>query len=155
VSAHVVPKAPSYASYDEDEKTTIESGGWEEEASTTVEQGEAADKVRALGVPTEQAARPNTAITATNGRSMADEPTVDQRGALAPAMLRAPAIARLVVTQGNDTGQVIEVRPGKTYTIGRAIDNDLVLTDVTVSRKHFDLRHDNGSWVLADRGSGN
>src|SRR5262249_34845300 len=59
VSAHVVPKAPSFSSDDEEEKTTIESGGWEEEASTTVEQGEVAEKVRALAT-LGQAARSNT-----------------------------------------------------------------------------------------------
>src|SRR5437762_10050451 len=53
VSAHVLPKAPSFSS-DDDEKTTIESGGWEEEASTTVEQGEVAAKVRALGLEPER-----------------------------------------------------------------------------------------------------
>lgn len=172
VSAHVVPKAPASpapaaqnvrvptdalavpVAEEEDEKTTIESGGWEEEASTTVEQGEVADRLRALGL--EQAKRPNTGITSTNGDSVTDEPTVDdQRGAAALAMLPPPKIARLLITQGNDLGQAIEVRPGKTYTIGRGIDNDLVLTDMTVSRKHFDLRNDDGAWVLADRGSGN
>jgi hypothetical protein len=166
VSAHVVPKAPAFpapappdalavpVAYEEDEKTTIESGGWDEEVSTTVEQGEVADKLRALGL--DQTRRPNTGITSTNGDSVTDEPTVDdQRGAAALAMLPPPKIARLVITQGNDLGQAIEVRPGKTYTIGRGIDNDLVLTDMTVSRKHFDLRNDDGAWVLADRGSGN
>ena len=49
----------------------------------------------------------------------------------------------------------MEIRPGKTYTIGRGIDNDIVLTDIAVSRKHFDLRNDDGSWVIVDRGSGN
>src|SRR6185503_16733027 len=168
VSAHVVPKAPSFAaptaiptpvpvaspSDDEDEKTTIESGGWEEEASTTVEQGEVADKVRALAL--EHARRANTNITSSDGDSVSDEPTVDEpRGAAALALLPPPRIARLVITQGNDLGQAIEVRPGKTYTIGRGIDNDLVLTDMTVSRKHFELRYDTSGWVLADRGSGN
>src|SRR5690606_2575356 len=33
--------------------------------------------------------------------------------------------------------------------------NDLVLTDIAVSRKHFDLRFENSAWVLVDRGSGN
>jgi Inner membrane component of T3SS, cytoplasmic domain len=153
VSAHVVPKVPAFSTEDEDEKTTIESG-WEEEASTTVEQGDIADKIRALGV--EPPRRPNTNITSTTGSSMSDEPTADdQRGAAALAMLPPPVIARLVITQGNDAGQAIEVRPGKTYTIGRGIDNDLVLTDIAVSRKHFDIRHERGAWVLADRGSGN
>ena len=46
VSAHVVPKAPNtFSNEDEEEKTTIESG-WEDEASTTVEQGEVAEKIR-------------------------------------------------------------------------------------------------------------
>jgi pSer/pThr/pTyr-binding forkhead associated (FHA) protein len=156
VSAHVVPKAPSFATYDEDEKTTIESGGWEEEASTTVEQRDVADKVRALGLGLDPLARPNTSVTSTNGSGMADEPTVDeQRANVAHAQLPPPGLARLVITLGNDAGQAIEVRPGKSYTIGRALDNDLVLTDMTVSRKHFDLKSDNGSWVLSDRGSGN
>lgn len=156
VSAHVVPKAPSFSTDDEDEKTTIESGGWEDEASTTVEQGEAAEKVRALGLGLDAARRPSTGITSTNGNGMSDEPTVDdQRGNAALALLPPPNVARLVITEGNDSGQAIEVRPGKTYTIGRALDNDLVLTDITASRKHFDLRNENGSWVLADRGSGN
>src|SRR5262245_1702429 len=165
VSAHVVPKAPSFPASgpaiplpvaspadEEEEKTTIESGGWEEEASTTVEQGEVADRVRTLGL---EQRRHNTGITST-GDSVSDEPTVDEpRGAVALALLPPPRIARLEITQGNDLGQAIEVRPGKTYSIGRGIDNDLVLTDMTVSRKHFELRHDAGAWVLVDRGSGN
>jgi hypothetical protein len=156
VSAHVVPKLPAFSADDEEEKTTIESGGWEEEASTTVEQGDVAEKIRALGIGLEQARRANTSITSTNGGSMSDEPTVDdQRGAAALAMLPPPIVARLVITQGNDAGQAIEVRLGKTYTIGRGIDNDLVLTDIAVSRKHFDIRNEHGAWVLADRGSGN
>jgi hypothetical protein len=163
VSAHVVPKAaalatpppPAPPAEDEEEKTTIESGGWEEEASTTVEQGDVAEKVRALGIGIEPQARPHTSITSTEGHGVADEPTVDdQRASIALAQLPARA-ARLVITQGNDAGQAIEIRPGKTYTIGRALDNDLVLTDMTVSRKHFDLRGDKGAWVLSDRGSGN
>jgi pSer/pThr/pTyr-binding forkhead associated (FHA) protein len=152
----VVPKAPSFSSDDEEEKTTIESGGWEDEASTTVEQGEVAEKLRALNSRGEQARRANTSITSTNGSTTSEEPTVDdQRGAAALAMLPPQVVARLVITQGNDSGKTIEVRPGKTYTIGRGIDNDLVLTDIAVSRKHFDLHNENGSWVLADRGSGN
>src|SRR5690242_21944550 len=76
VSAHVVPKAASFSTDDDDEKTTIESGGWEEEASTTVEQGEVANKVRALGL---EPARSNTAITSTDGDGVSDEPTVDDQ----------------------------------------------------------------------------
>ncbi|HEX7838207.1 MAG TPA: FHA domain-containing protein, partial [Kofleriaceae bacterium] len=157
VSAHVVPKATAFSAED-DEKTTIESGGWEEEASTTVEQGEVADKLRALGALGVEARRSgsNTNITSTNGSGVSDEPTVDdQRASAALALLPPPTVARIVVTSGNDSGRSLEVRPGKTYTIGRGVDNDLVLTDITASRKHFDIRNENGSWILADRGSGN
>ena len=164
VSAHVVPKAPStFPQEDEEEKTTIESG-WEDEASTTVEQGEVAEKIRAIealktplhGGGANGAARPNTGITSTNGGAL-DEPTVDDQRANAALSLLTPSVApaRIVVTAGNDTGQELEIRPGKTYTIGRAIDNDLVLTDIAVSRKHFDLRYEDGKWIVIDRKSGN
>src|ERR1044071_8982752 len=98
VSAHVVPKAASFSTDDEDEKTTIESGGWEEEASTTVEQGEVADKVRALAAP--QRARLTTNTTSPTGSGVNDEPTVDdQRASAAFALLPPPSAARLVITQ--------------------------------------------------------
>ncbi|MFN0250858.1 MAG: FHA domain-containing protein [Kofleriaceae bacterium] len=152
VSPHVVPKAQASSSFgDDEEKTTIESG-WEEEPSTTVEQGEVADKIRALGL-----ARSNvTGVTNTNA-GILDELTVDdQRANAALALLPPPSMnARLVITAGNDAGQHLDVTPGKSYTVGRAVDNDLVLTDIAVSRKHFDLRFETGIWVIVDRGSGN
>jgi hypothetical protein len=154
VSAHVVPKAKSFSeSAAEDEKTAIESQ-WEEEASTTVEQGEVAEKIRALGVGPSPA-RSTTNITSTNANQV-DELTVDDGRANPNLGLPIPAnAARLVITQGNESGQELEIQPGKTYTIGRGIDNDIVLTDIAVSRKHFDLRSDDGAWVLVDHGSGN
>jgi hypothetical protein len=138
----VVPKAsPSILPFtEEDEKTTIESG-WEEEGSTTVEQGEVAEKIRSLGSGIEPKRPPPnlniTHITNNTGSSILDEPTVDdQRMNAALSMITPPSVlARLIVTQGNDSGQEIEVLPGKNYTIGRAIDNDVVLTDIAVSRK--------------------
>ncbi len=157
VSAHVVPKALSPFSEEEDEKTTIESG-WEEEASTTVEQGEVAEKIRQLGLDAPRGRNTGTNVTSTNANStIVDEPTVDDQRANAALSLITPqaVLSRLVITQGNDSGQELEILPGKSYTIGRAIDNDVVLTDIAVSRKHFDLRHEDGSWVVVDRGSGN
>ncbi|MDQ3369007.1 MAG: FHA domain-containing protein, partial [Myxococcota bacterium] len=137
----------------EEDRTTLESG-WEDDASTTVEQGEVADKLRALG--TDPPRGPITHVTSTNG-GILDEPTIDDQHANAAIVMIAPpaVVARMVVTSGNDTGQELEISPGKSYTIGRGIDNDIVLTDIAVSRKHFDLRHEGGSWILADRGSGN
>src|SRR4051794_1309019 len=81
VTAHVVPRAkpvlnPGEAGEegDEEEKTTIESP-WEDEASTTVEQGDVADKIRAIEAA---ARRPNTGITHTSAGPL-DEPTVDDQ----------------------------------------------------------------------------
>ena len=157
VSAHVVPKAKPFS--EDDEKTTIESDSqWGDEPSTTVEQGEVQDKIRALGLdppPPLHAPRGNghviTNVTNTNGGAL-DESTVDdQQNPMAPIIVAA----RLVITGGNDTGLETDINGGKTYTIGRGLDNDIVLTDIAVSRKHFDLRNDGGSWVIVDRGSGN
>jgi type III secretion system (T3SS) inner membrane Yop/YscD-like protein len=150
----VVPKALSPFSDTDDEKTTIESG-WEEEASTTVEQGEVQEKMRALGLEAKTITGPSGS-NSTNISTGVDEPTVDdQRANAALSLITPPMLARLVITAGNDAGQEIEIQPGKNYTIGRGIDNDLVLTDIAVSRKHFDVRQDNGTWIINDRGSGN
>src|SRR5436190_23162791 len=104
VSAHVVAKP--VATVDEEEKTTVESG-WEEEASTTVEQGDVAAKLLALNIPAQPVTPPpranNTSITGT-GSGAIDEPTVDDQhanGLVTPSV----APARLVVTTGNDNGQ--------------------------------------------------
>src|SRR5947207_13487801 len=44
--------------------------------------------------------------------------------------------------------------PGQTIRIGRVPDNDLVLSDLNVSRYHAELRrHPDGSFELADVGS--
>ncbi len=40
-------------------------------------------------------------------------------------------------------------------TIGRANDNDIVLNDFSVSRRHATLRKENGSWVIHDNQSTN
>ncbi|CAN5745748.1 hypothetical protein BH11MYX2_BH11MYX2_05000 [soil metagenome] len=156
-----MPKAPSFG---DEEKTTIESGdaetndsdvGWEEDPSTTVEQGEVADRVARLGA---LSLNPKTNVTDTNG-SVLDEPTVDDQRANASLSMMTPAAlavqTRLVVTVGNDRGRELDVAPGKSYTIGRGLDNDLVLTDIAVSRKHFDIRYEGNSWIVQDRGSGN
>ncbi|HEY5944846.1 MAG TPA: FHA domain-containing protein, partial [Kofleriaceae bacterium] len=144
-----MPKGKPFPEGDEEEKTTIESQ-WEDEASTTVEQGDVAEKIRSLVEPPAR----GTGLTNT-GAGVLDEPTVDDQNAQSSAITPVRDVARLQITAGNDAGNEIEIRPGKTYTIGRAIDNDVVLTDIAVSRKHFDLRFEDGAWVIVDRGSGN
>ncbi len=153
---------------DEDGGQTTLQPDFEDEASTTIEQ----EKAKQLGLikplpitkqapALKPAPRPvhNTSMTNTGTGAGLEEHTVDDQRArevlssLTP--LRPDTAARLMITQGNDAGQEIDIRPGKSYTIGRAIDNDCVLTDISVSRKHFDLKFDDGTWVIVDRGSGN
>ena len=152
VTAHVVPRAKPGLKADSDEKTTLESQ-WEDEASTTVEQGEVQERIRAIGLGV-----PASASPAASSSNALDEPTVDDQHAN-PAIVDIPTpspdAGRLVITQGSDLGRDLEIRPGKPYTIGRGLDNDFVLTDIAVSRKHFDLRYEAGSWIIVDRGSGN
>jgi hypothetical protein len=142
-----VPKAKPFS--DEDEKTTIESDSqWGDEASTTVEQNEVA---RQLAIDAPRRPQVITNVTNTNGGALEESTVDDQHN----PMLSQVAAARLVVTGGNDAGLEQAIDAGKAYTIGRGLDNDVVLTDIAVSRKHFDLRNDGGSWVIVDRGSGN
>jgi hypothetical protein len=98
------------------------------------------------------------------GMGTVDEPTVeDQARPLPPLSLvpplpktqARPIAAKLHVVSGNDTGRDFPLDPARTLTVGRAIDNDVVLTDIAVSRKHLDLSYDGSFWVLRDRGSGN
>src|SRR5580698_10487293 len=142
VSAHVIAKGQVAAALaasqaksgetDEEEKTTIEHG-WEDEASTTVEQGEVAAKLRAIG--TDPPRRTITSVTSTNSTNL-EEPTMDDQRAnaalanlpvLTPSEMVTPVtIAKLMCTGGNDAGREFDLRPGKSYSIGRAIDNDVV-----------------------------
>src|SRR5262245_43462965 len=101
VSAHVVPKAKPFR--EEGDRTAVERH-WEEEPSTTIDQVEVAEKVRAFV---------EKAQTTTGSGVGLEEPTIDQHlvlSALTP--VRADSVARLVITLGNDTGRTIEVRPG-------------------------------------------
>ena len=90
----------------------------------------------------------NNANTGHTHTDALDEPTVDDQHApvlSAITPLRADQNARLAITAGNDTGQTFEIRPGKTYTIGRAIDNDVVLSrfsalELPRSERGFSLR---------------
>ena len=60
----------------------------------------------------------------------------------------------IVVTDGVDAGLRVQSRDG-TVGIGSARDNDLVLTDRTVSRYHVELRRDKDMVTVRDLGSTN
>jgi len=61
---------------------------------------------------------------------------------------------RLIIQRGPSVGREFPVvKP--VVTIGRASDNDVVLDDDQVSRRHAVLRRQNGSYVITDMGSRN
>jgi pSer/pThr/pTyr-binding forkhead associated (FHA) protein len=70
------------------------------------------------------------------------------------AQVPEAAQAKLAVIAGNDAGREFPLY-GKTITVGRGIDNDVVLTDIAVSRKHMSIAFDGTRYYLEDKGSGN
>ncbi len=103
--------------------------------------------------------------------STLDEPTVDEHvKPLAPQMYPSTAApggdgmhrarepsateGRLTITGGNDAGRSFEL-VGRRVRIGRAVDNDVVLTDLAVSRHHSELDFDGRCYTVRDLGSGN
>jgi transcriptional regulator with GAF, ATPase, and Fis domain len=61
---------------------------------------------------------------------------------------------RITVTQGPDAGLTVEIA-GKALRIGTAADNDLVLTDNTVSRRHCAIEATDAGIRIRDEGSTN
>ncbi len=160
VSLHVIPGKVAIkdreSSEIEEERTSIDPGpprsaddGWDE-SGTSVDDGASIDTTGSRG---------------DSGHSTIDEPTVEDQARPLPPLSLVPPLpkpaapklpgARLAVIGGNDTGRDFVLDPARPLTVGRAIDNDVVLTDIAVSRKHLDLAFDGEYWVLRDRGSGN
>ena len=84
--------------------------------------------------------------------TQAVSPIGDQYPSRPPAFETAQL--RLLAEEGPFAGQVFQVPPGQ-ITVGRAIDNDLVFDDPSLSRKHCRVRH-NGEYIeLEDLGSSN
>ena len=62
--------------------------------------------------------------------------------------------AVLVVLRGPQEGARFDLDPATpSVVVGRSPDCDLFLDDVTVSRRHAELRVSEGGWELADAGS--
>jgi FHA domain-containing protein len=62
--------------------------------------------------------------------------------------------ARLVVVSGSCAGAAISLGAEET-TVGRAPNNDVVLPDISVSRRHAAVRREADGYVLVDQDSGN
>ena len=61
-------------------------------------------------------------------------------------------VGLLVVKRGPNAGSRFALGSGKT-TIGRHPDSDIFLDDVTVSRRHVEVRHHESAFTVSDVGS--
>lgn len=74
------------------------------------------------------------------------------------ASVRRPQSAGGVVLSIIEKEQILEQRPldqTRALTFGRTRDNDIVLPDQAISRRHFKLERHNGSWTIVDLNSTN
>jgi two-component system response regulator HydG len=61
--------------------------------------------------------------------------------------------ALLTVVAGEGEPKVSELRPGQAFSLGRNRGNQLVLHDQHASRKHAEIVHDKGRWLIRDNGT--
>ncbi|MEM9489140.1 MAG: FHA domain-containing protein, partial [Myxococcota bacterium] len=144
------------------------SAGWEEERTVVDgnQQGNPPvaqmryreDSSATLDEPTFD--EPGRASSGLSGLASLSGPDVHSANAAAHRSSRPqvrpndPASGRLLIVDGKDQGREYELF-GKTVTIGRSLDNDIVLTDIAASRRHVALKYD-GTWYrLTDQASGN
>jgi hypothetical protein len=67
--------------------------------------------------------------------------------------LPADAVAVLEIRRGPDAGQQFVLNPGAVIVLGRDPRCDVVLPNVTVSRRHAEIRPGPDGFTLADTGS--
>lgn len=91
-------------------------------------------------------------------QELRDESTrVEERDALEPSDASIEAgeeRPKLYVEFGPDAGREFSLHEGETC-VGRGVDNDVILTDGSVSRKHITLTYSDQGVILMDLGSGN
>ena len=137
-----------------DDQVTVDTGGTDDDESTI--RANTSDLARLADGTGESMVEEGTI----------DEPTVeDQARPLPPlSLVRSsnssaqergdPLACRFIIEAGNDAGRTF-LLTGDKMSIGRGVDNDLVLTDISVSRRHFEISFDGSRYTLHDLGSGN
>ncbi|MSW41943.1 MAG: FHA domain-containing protein [Actinobacteria bacterium] len=81
---------------------------------------------------------------------VAAEPLVDRDGVAADDLLAGECA--LIVRRGPDEGTRF-LLAGDQMAAGRAAEAEIFLDDVTVSRRHADLKRSSGGWTIEDAGS--
>jgi len=62
---------------------------------------------------------------------------------------------KMLIIGGNNRGREFPLNTGGDTTIGRGVDNHIILADIAVSRKHTLICYEGGQFVVRDLGSGN
>jgi len=65
----------------------------------------------------------------------------------------APPMAILIVRSGPDMGFKFRIKPTGVASVGRDIENEVVLDDPAASRRHAEIEFKDGAYVLTDLGS--
>jgi hypothetical protein len=94
------------------------------------------------------------ANTTVDEGAISQMPTAISPNALVAQTRPTAAISRLVVIGGNDRGREFVLTNAET-TLGRGADNDIILTDIAVSRRHVILINDGVRYGVRDLSSGN
>lgn len=63
--------------------------------------------------------------------------------------------AYLIVQSGNRWTDILRLQIKQVVTIGRSSENQVVVADEKVSRRHAEISHDRGGWQIVDLGSRN
>jgi len=63
-------------------------------------------------------------------------------------------VAQLLIQRGTEE-HVLDLREDHITTIGRSRDADVYLDELSLSRRHCEIRHNRGQWILKDLGSFN
>ncbi len=61
----------------------------------------------------------------------------------------------IVITEPGGGRTEVSLEDGRRYSLGRAQTNDIILSDLSLSRRHAHLYLESGHWVIADCGSAN
>ena len=105
--------------------------------------------------PTPSAAVANLGPTPIAEDLLSNLPTQVAPGSQGPLPVEIThAPPRLTVIGGNDRGREFLLE-AHDYRIGRGTDNDIILTDIAVSRHHVVFRYDGARHHVRDLGSGN
>lgn len=102
-------------------------------------------------------------VASTNGLTMWEEPTLPWIDELipearaeeftpVPVPTQAGPAAQLVISRGSHAGTALALTAPET-TIGRHRECDIVFDDVTVSRKHAEIRRHGDRYTITDAGS--